>query len=1138
MSVAQFNTASSDNGARKVIRPKDEIINVSEHYFGHHDLDDYFRLDNSFISQHQKIKPKFGFNGLGELVYYRTYSRFKEDGSKERFVDTIQRVVEGCYELQRRHCRRLYLPWDYDKAQESAQEMFTRIWDFKFLPPGRGLWMMGTKFMWSRGGASLNNCAFCSTDLQSESDPAEPYCFMMDMTMLGVGVGFDTKGANQIRIYKPNSDRTILHVINDSREGWVNSLRALLWSYTIKPEDGIIEFDYSKIRPAGSIIKGFGGKASGPRILMELHQLTRMYLNKKIGETLSSVNITELMNFIGKCVVAGNVRRSAQIAFSDSDDEEYIRMKNPTHNMNIVERQLYLDRLQKLFDNNVFIYTMCDFNGVDIDQDKLRDAIEMQNEVNSHRWASNNSIFGKVGMDYTDIGHQISLNGEPGVIWLDNMRDYGRMIDGKRPGIDARVAGCNPCFSGNMRLLTENGYYRIDDLWLASGSHEYNGLDGDILLKYGSQNVVNRHGVVKATNIYRTGTNVDLYKVRLADGSHIEATDQHEFIVVRPVKVKKKNKYIEQRVKLHELNVGDKIPLNNTQAFGSFDDRAYAELAGWCIGGGSLLPKTDGQVRAVCTCYEEDTNDVLPYLSGLLHQLYMAHNKSSNQNPVYAGWKREQEYFDHDEMPVGSNVLGRLLRADNVKSGMKHCVPNSIWNGTRETVAAFLRGFASADGYIHISDNGTIGVRISQSNRDLLLSCKLLLSQFGISSSVHLRREEGKQLHNDGKGGKKLYNRKKAYELIISGIKQVKEYLNNIGFIQNSKSVEARKWLLNHSGSNNSDTGRWTTVKEISYHGKGDTYCLTEPATNRVVIEGCEVGQCVEQSLESHELCCLVETFPANSEGPDDYLRTLKFAYLYAKTVTLLPTHNPRTNSVMLRNRRIGLSQSGIAQAFAKFGRRNVLQEFCDAGYKEVRRWDDIYSEWLCIPRSVKVTSVKPSGSVSLLAGATPGIHYPEASTYWRRVRLSKDDILVKIFTEAGYHVEPDMKDPYTMIVKFAVTDERVRPVHDVSIWEQVATAVDYQTYWADNQVSCTIKFKKEEGNDIAKTLSVFEDRLKGISFLPLEDHGYHQPPYEACTVQEVLDYNSKLKPVDYSEYLYESVGSKYCDGDKCSATN
>src|SRR5690606_31282770 len=126
---------------------------------------------------------------------------------------------------------------------------------------------------------------------------------------------------------------------------------------------------------------------------------------------------------------------------------------------------------------------------------------------------------------------------------------------------------------------------------------------------------------------------------------------------------------------------------------------------------------------------------------------------------------------------------------------------------------------------------------------------------------------------------------------------------------------------------------------------------------------------CAEQSLEDRELCTLVESYPANHDSVEDFYRTLKFAYLYAKTVTLLPTHDERTNSVMMRNRRIGCSMSGIQQAIKKWGLNKFLANFCDKGYEEIKKWDRIYSKWLGIPRSIKMTTVKPSGTVSLLAG-------------------------------------------------------------------------------------------------------------------------------------------------------------------------
>jgi intein/homing endonuclease len=1117
------------------------IVNqkISENYFSSYSSveDDYFQLPEDFINQYRGRKPNFGFNGLGEIVYYRTYSRLKADNSKENFEDTLRRVTEGTYEIQRRHCKKLHIPWSYDKAVPSAMEMFQRMWDFKFLPPGRGLWMMGTEFMWSRGSAALNNCAMISTN-NIDTEPAEPFCFMMDMSMLGVGVGFDTKGANKLLVRSPYDDTANTFVIGDSRESWVESLRLLIESYTKYPNLGYMEFEYDHIRPAGSDIKGFGGKASGAQILISLHNSIRQLLESRIDRYLTSVDITDLMNIIGKCVVAGNVRRTAQITFGEYDDNDYINMKNPVAGFTKDEVADFYKVTTKLYDIDRYVAVYGDFEDTCIKGDKLDYCVKTWNYLNAHRWASNNSIVAHVGMDYTKYAASIAVNGEPGFIWLDNMRDYGRMIDGFNPGVDGRAVGSNPCLAGSNKLLTANGYIQLIDLWLQSGMQEYNGLTDNPILKYGSQNVVNRNGVVEATKVYRTGQNIDLWRVIFDDNSYVDATANHNFIKLNKKSIringKKRVRYNENRVHLNELSVGDMVPLNQTVHFGTYRNTVYAELAGWCIGDGSLSPKSDGQVRAECTCYESDVENVLPRITALLTELYYIHNKSSVQSPAYAGWHRDQEHFDHDEVRVGSNVLGRMLKNDGIVNGNKHAIPSSIWNGDRETISAFIKGLASADGCVLISDNGTISVRINQSNRDLLSDCRLLLNQFNIASTVQFRKSAGKQLMNDGNGGRKLYNRKANWELIISGMKQVTAFLDQIGFIQDWKSINAREWLSKHCGSNNSDTGKYVKVKSIEYIGKQDTFCLTEPINNQIVINGYQIGQCSEQTLEDHELCTLVETFPANHESSEDYMRTLKYAYLYGKTVTLLPTHNPRTNQVMLRNRRIGLSQSGIVQAIAKFGRRKLLRDFCDNGYKEIKHWDNIYSEWLCVNGSIKVTSVKPSGSVSLVAGATPGIHYPEAKNYWRRMRLSKDSILVDILKDAGYHIEPMIGDPNTMVAKFAISDERVKPVEEVSMYSQMALASDYQAYWADNQVSCTIKFKKEEAHTLAEVCEVFEDKLKGISFLPHTDHGYQQAPYEPCTREEVIEYNSKIKQLDFSSFINEAIGSKFCDGDKC----
>ena len=145
----------------------------------------------------------------------------------------------------------------------------------------------------------------------------------------------------------------------------------------------------------------------------------------------------------------------------------------------------------------------------------------------------------------------------------------------------------------------------------------------------------------------------------------------------------------------------------------------------------------------------------------------------------------------------------------------------------------------------------------------------------------------------------------------------------------------------------------------------------------------------------------------------------------------------------MLRNRRIGCSVSGVAQFTAKHG-LGGLKDWCEDGYDQVQLVDERLSEWLSIPKSIKTTSVKPSGTVSLLAGSTPGLHFPESRFYQRRVRMTKSLWMVERLQEAGYHIEPAVDDPErTVVVSFPIdVGEGVRTLNDVSMWEQLSVSI------------------------------------------------------------------------------------------------
>jgi len=662
-----------------------------------------FRLQDDFISEYADRQPNWGYdigagNTLGELTFITKYSRRKEDGTKERWHEACRRVVEGTYSILKDHCHQNRTNWNDNKAQKAAQDAYHRLFTFKWTPPGRGLWMMGTEFIHERNNsAALQNCAFISTEklsAHSARSATLPFVRLMEMSMLGVGVGFDTKGVGNLEIHEPTEAIQEI-VIEDSREGWYESVAILLESYFFKNR-ACVDFDYGLIREAGELIKGFGGVAAGPSPLRDLHNSIRVMFAGRDGQRITSTDIVDLMNLIGKCVVAGNVRRSAEIAIGDASDTEFLDLK---------DREKNPERMG----------------------------------ANGWGFTSNNSIFATVGDDYSEIVERIQDNGEPGFLWLDLCKSHGRMIDPPN-NKDHRAAGTNPCG---------------------------------------------------------------------------------------------------------------------------------------------------------------------------------------------------------------------------------------------------------------------------------------------------------------------------------------------------------------------------------------------------------------EQTLESYECCTLVETFPYHHDDLEDYKKTLKHAYLYAKAVTLMSTHWPETNEVMQRNRRIGCSVSGVAQ-FVEDRGWTVLKNWLDEGYMAVQLRDRQYSEWLGVRESIKTTSVKPSGTVSLLAGATPGVHWPTASdTYIRRMRFATNDPFVPILESAGYHLEEDVMDPkHTLVAEFPTQGPHVRTERDVTIWEKTELAVMAARFWADNQVSVTVTFQDHEKDQIPALLSAKDGQLKSLSLLPLLDVGgaYKQMPYEGISPEMQVQMRENLRPMSW-DTLYDGAandaeGERFCSND------
>jgi adenosylcobalamin-dependent ribonucleoside-triphosphate reductase len=274
-------------------------------------------LSKDFINSYADKVAPWGFNGLGEIVYQRTYSREIESlGRKEYWHETIARCIDGAQKIGAGY------------TAEEAERLFDYIFNLKGIFAGRCLWQLGTPLVEKMSGVSLVNCWMTTIS------KVEDFQFLMDHLMVGGGVGFTVERASVHDFPKVQNVQSIRHektndadfIVGDSRKGWSALLGKVLRSYFETGDS----FTYSTIlvRGYGAPLKTFGGTASGPEVLIEGIKNICDILNSRIGKKIRSIDALDIANIIGKIVVAGSARRSAQIAIGDPDDFLFLKAKN------------------------------------------------------------------------------------------------------------------------------------------------------------------------------------------------------------------------------------------------------------------------------------------------------------------------------------------------------------------------------------------------------------------------------------------------------------------------------------------------------------------------------------------------------------------------------------------------------------------------------------------------------------------------------------------------------------------------------------------------------------------------------------------------------------------------------------------
>lgn len=383
-----------------------------------------------------------------------------------------------------------------------------------------------------------------------------------------------------------------------------------------------------------------------------------------------------------------------------------------------------------------------------------------------------------------------------------------------------------------------------------------------------------------------------------------------------------------------------------------------------------------------------------------------------------------------------------------------------------------------------------------------------------------------------------------------------------MGDCKDQEYLQAKRWDLGNipnyrAFSNNSVV--CNDINEIlnndffweGYQGNGEPYGLINLGLSRKVgrlgetkypdpdVQG--YNPCAEMSLNNYETCCLGEIYLPNIKSEEELHTCAKYSYKICKhSMTLSFKDSKETEDIVHKNMRMGIGVTGYLQSTEE------QKSWLPKCYEMLRQYDVEYSAKKGFPPSIKLSTCKPSGSLSILGNVTPGIHPGFAKYYKRRVRIASESPLVAIAQKHGYHVEyvknfDGTEDRTTKIITFP------KSLPDHTIFAKDCTAVrqlEYvkkiQTEWSDNSVSVTVYYRKEELPAIKEWLKEnYNDCVKTVSFLLHSGHGFQQAPMEEITEEEYNELSSKCVPITSTAgicYLEETDEQmdKECVGGSC----
>lgn len=837
----------------------------------------------------------------------------------------------------------------------------------------------------------------------------------------------------------------------------------------IEKSGGGVGFDFSKLRPNGDIVRSTKGVASGP------------------------VSFMRVFDAATEVIKAGGKRRGAMMGI--------LRVDHP----DIIEFITSKQKAGFLSNFNISVAVT----------DEFMDNVEGDEEY----WLINPRSGEKVKRMkaksvWSLMAESAWASGDPGVIFIDEINRHNPTPD------IGRIEATNPCITADTWIMTKDGPRQVYELLGKAFTAIVNGEEWRTSEK----------------GFFSTGRK-PVYLLRTKEGFEICLTKDHPVIKVKMIT---RCKTETEWVRVESLKPGDKILLNNQRNINGWEG-GYGEKEGYIIG----LLLGDGAIKkdkVVLSSWGEGEG------SKAVRSLALAYAETLPHKSDFGGWMKVK---GRGKYRMSMGYFKKLATELGLKPERKN-VTKEMEKASSEFCKGMLKGLFDADGSVQGSQTKGASIRLAQSDMETLKAVQRILLRFGIFSKIYSnRRRKGLTEMPNGKGGKKEYLHRPQHELVISK-ENILYFYQRIGFGNSEKMAKLEKAIKSYKRRMNRERFI-VTVEDLIFNGIRDVYDVEIPGINAFDANGFCIHNCGEQPLLPYESCNLgsinLSRMVVDGRVDWDKLReTVRNAVHFLDNVIDANKYPLKEIEAITRaNRKIGLGVMGFADMLIKLGIRYDSEEALQLAEKLMKFIDEeahkksveiaeergsfpnfeksIWKDKYKAMRNATVTTIAPTGSISIIAGCSSGIEPIFAISFIRNVlggtRLFETNPLFELVAkERGFYSAKLLEEiaKTGSVQKIGEVPEDVKRMFvtalDIAPEWHVKMQAAFQKY-TDNAVSKTVNMPTEASVEDVKRVYELAWRLKckGITVFR-----YGSKPEQVLYIGEVKTKETKFVAAE-SEY-------------------